>query len=50
MIDLPKIVHYKSVRKAVPSFLNEPLLLLLDINIQEPYRAKFLIRIVYNYT
>ena len=24
MIDLPKIVHYKSVRKAVPSFLNEP--------------------------
>ena len=24
MIDLPKIVHYKSVRKAVPGFLNEP--------------------------
>ena len=24
MIDLPKIVHYKSVRKVVPSFLNEP--------------------------
>ena len=24
MIDLPKIVHYKSVRKAVSSFLNEP--------------------------
>ena len=23
-IDLPKIVHYKSVRKAVPGFLNEP--------------------------
>ena len=23
MIDLKKIVHYKSVRKAVPSFLNE---------------------------
>ena len=23
MIDLPKIVHYKSVRKAVPGFLNE---------------------------
>ena len=24
MIDLPKIVHYKSARKAVPGFLNEP--------------------------
>ena len=24
MIDLPKIVHYKSVTKAVPGFLNEP--------------------------
>ena len=24
IIDLPKIVHYKSVRKAEPSFLNEP--------------------------
>ena len=24
MIDLPKIVHYKSVRKSVPGFLNEP--------------------------
>ena len=23
MIDLPKIVHYKSVRKAVPGFFNE---------------------------
>ena len=34
MIDLPKIVHYKSVRKAVPGFLNA----------QKPYRARFLIR------
>ena len=37
MIDLPKIVHYKNVRKAVPGFLNELLLLLLDINTRRPY-------------
>ena len=45
MIDLPKIVHYKSVTKAVPSFLNEvPPPVVGYINIQGPYRARFLIR------
>ena len=45
MIDLPNIVHYKSVRKTVPSFLNEPPPPVVGYKyIQGPYRARFLIR------